>query len=242
VKKSKSAYRGFRFPWTAMIGSACTVAHRLKGTHTISLHGESTMKRAGRSGILSGVAALAIGAASIQTAAADEAITQATPAGAYSGTIVKHANAVVFAIDTGSNSMTLLDDNGEPFDVVVDRSLGDVGKLQLGDTVAVTFSRALLLRADKANSSGIRERVDKGFTSGVSLGSSLSLYRVEAVTTVVQVDRDKHQLTLRGPTRTVTLQASSDSLLDGLEPGDSVKVDYVEATAVQVTRNGVPLR
>ena len=96
--------------------------------------------------------------------------------------------------------------------------------------------------ADKSDPKGIRERVDKGFTSGASLGSSLSLYRVEAVATVVQVDRDKHELTLRGPTRTVTLQASAASLLDGLKPGDSVKVDYVEATAVQITRDGMPLR
>ncbi|SDC88049.1 hypothetical protein [Paraburkholderia lycopersici] len=200
------------------------------------------MQRIWRSGILPGVAALAIGASSICTASADETTAPAAPADLVSGTSVRHANAVVFAIDTGRNSITLLEDNGEPVDVMVDRSLGNVAKLQLGDTVAVTFSRALLLRADKSNPSGIRERVDKGYTSGVSLGSSLSLYRVAAVATVMQVDRDKHEITLRGPTRTVTLQASADSLLDGLKPGDSVKVDYVEATAVQITRDGVPLR
>jgi hypothetical protein len=203
------------------------------------------MNSAGRNGMLSGLAALAIGAASIctaYTAAAGEAATQAAPADTFSGNSIKLANAVVFAVDTGLNSITLLEDNGEPVDVVVDRSLGDVSKLQPGDTIAVTFKQALLLRADKSDTSGIRERVDKGFTSGVALGSSLSLYRVEALTTVVQIDRDKHELTLRGPTRTVTVQASSDSLLEGLKPGDSVKVDYVEATAVQITRDGVPLR
>ena len=200
------------------------------------------MKGAWRSGMLSGAAALAFGAALVGTATAGEAVTQAAPADQFSGTSVRQTNAVVFAVDTGLNSMTLLEDNGEPVDVVVDRSLGDVSKLKPGDTIAVTFKRALLLRADKSDKTGIRARIDKGYTSGVSLGSSLSLYRVEALTTVVQVDRDKHQLTLRGPTRTVTLQASSDSLLDGLKPGDSVKVDYVEATAVQITRDGVPLR
>jgi len=200
------------------------------------------MKRAWRIGMLSGAAVLAIGTASMCAAADGEAVTQTPPAGQFSGTSIRQTNAVVFAVDTGLNSMTLLDENGEPVDVVVDRNLGDVSKLKPGDTIGVTFKRALLLRADKSDTSGIRERVDKGYTSGVSLGSSLSLYRVEALTTVVQVDRDKHQLTLRGPTRTVTLQASSDSLLDGLKPGDSVKVDYVEATAVQITRDGVPLR
>jgi hypothetical protein len=200
------------------------------------------MKRRWRSEMLTGVAALAIGAASMCTAAADEAVTPAAPAEQFSGTSIRQAKAIVFAVDTGLNSITLLEDNGEPVDIVVDRSLGDVSKLQPGDSIAVTFKRALLLRADKSDATGIRERVDKGFTSGVALGSSLSLYRVEALTTVVQVDRDKHELTLRGPTRTVTLQASSDSLLEGLKPGDSVKVDYVEATAVQITRDGVPLR
>lgn len=172
----------------------------------------------------------------------EEATTQAPPDKRFSGTSVAHANAVVFAIDRGRNSMTLLEDNGEPVDVVVDPSIGDVGKLRLGDTVAVTFNRALLLRADKSNSSGIRERVDKGFTTGASLGESLTMHRVEAVVTVVQIDRGKRQLTLRGPTRTVVLQASSDGLLDGLEAGDSVRVDYVEATAVQITRHGAPVR
>ncbi|CAM2188585.1 DUF5666 domain-containing protein [Paraburkholderia sacchari] len=200
------------------------------------------MQRICRSGMLAGVAALAIGAAAMRTAAADETTAPPAPAAVVSGTSVKHANAVVFAIDTGRNSITLLEDNGEPVDVIVDRSLGNVARLQLGDTVAVTFSKALLLRADKSDSNGIRKRVDKGFTSGAPLGSSLSLYRVEEVATVVQVDPNRHELTVRGPTRTMTLQATSESLIDGLKPGDSVKVDYVEATAVQITRDGMPLR
>ncbi|HTR05963.1 MAG TPA: hypothetical protein VMJ11_04740 [Paraburkholderia sp.] len=185
-----------------------------------------------------------MGAASIQAAPADDASTSANAASVdqFSGKRVKHAKAFVIAIDTGRNSITLLDDNDESYDVLVDRSVGDVSKLQLGDTVAVTFSQALLLRADKSASSGVRERVDKGFTTGASLRSSLSMYRVEAVTTVVKVDRESRLLTLRGPTGTVVLQASSDRLLDGLKEGDSVRVDYVEATAVQILRDGEPLR
>ncbi|WP_233853652.1 hypothetical protein [Paraburkholderia sp. HD33-4] len=199
-------------------------------------------KLRGQYGLPAAIAALVFSAAAMLAAMGEEATTQAPPGPPFSGTSVAHANAVVFAIDSERNSMTLLEDNGEPVDVVVDRSIGDVGKLRLGDAVAVTFNRALLLRADKSNSSGIRERVDKEFTTGPSLDASLVLHRVEAVVTVVQIDRGKHQLTLRGPTRTVVLQASSERLLDGLEAGDSVRVDYVEATAVQVTRDGAPVR
>jgi hypothetical protein len=200
------------------------------------------MKRESQHRLVAAIAGLVISAAPTLAATGEDPATNAPPGNPFSGTSVAHANAVVFAIDTSRNSMTLLEDNGEPVDVVVDPGVGDVGKLQLGDTVAVTFNRALLLRADKSNSSGIRERVDKGFTTGPSLGSSLSMHRVEAVATVVQIDQSKRQLTLRGPTRTVVLQASSQGLLDGLKPGDSVRVDYVEATAVQIMRDGAPVR
>lgn len=200
------------------------------------------MKRATRHRLLAATAALVIAATQSHAAIGQQASAKAPAANVFSGTSVAHANAVVFAIDTSRNSMTLLADNGEPVDVLVDPSVGDVGKLRLGDTVAVTFNRALLLRADKSNSSGIRERVDKGFSTGASFGSSLSLHRVEAVATVVRIDPRKRELTLRGPTRTVVLQASSDSVLASLHAGDSVRVDYVEATAVQITRDGAPLR
>jgi Cu/Ag efflux protein CusF len=195
-----------------------------------------------RWGFLLEVSIAAIGFAFVNQAIGDEPESKAAAANQFSGTSVTHANAVVFAIDSTRNSITLLEDNGEPIDVVVDRSIGDVDKLRLGDTVAITFSRALLLRADTSDSSGIRERVDSAFTTAKSLGSSMSMHRIKAVTTVAQIDRANHRLTLRGPTRTVTLQASSDRLLDGLKEGDSVRVDYVEATAVQITRDGVPLR
>lgn len=197
--------------------------------------------------ILPGIAALAIGAACLQPAAADEPATGAAPATSaaapqFSGTNVTHTDAVVFAIDTGSNSVTLISDNGEPYNVSVDRSLGDVGRLQPGDVVDITYSRALLLRAEKQDSSGIRQRVDKDFATAPTAGSSMSIHRVEALTTIVEIQRGKHLLTLRGPTQTVTLQATSDKLLDGLKVGDSVHVDYIESTAVHILRDGAPLR
>lgn len=203
------------------------------------------MKRRHGYGFLAGMVALAVGAVSPRVATAGdtvEPVANAAPAPRFSGTNVTHVSAVVFDVDAAHNSVTLVEEHGEPFDVAVDRSLGNVRQLRPGDTVDITFSRALLLRADKSDASGIRRRVDKEVTTAASRGSSLSMHRVEATTTVVQIERGRHQLTLRGPTRTVTLQANSDKLLDGLRVGDSVRVDYVEATAVRILRNGVPLR
>ena len=176
-------------------------------------------------------AAASLGMGATIGAVSEEAAPSHGQARQFSGTSITQTRAVIFEIDAERNSVALLQENGEPVDVVVDRSVGDVNTLKTGDSVSITYSRALLLRADKTPSNGIRERVDSGFTTAQSMGSSMSMHRVQAVTTVERIDRDKRQFTLLGPTSTVTLEASSDGLLDGLKVGDSVRVDFVEATS-----------
>ncbi|WP_225031347.1 hypothetical protein [Paraburkholderia sp. XV] len=168
--------------------------------------------------------------------------TDSTQSTQFSGTSVVHTKAVIFGIDVERNSITLLQDSGDPVDVQVDRSVGDVSTLKTGDEVSITYRRALLIRAGKSPSNGIRERIDSGFSTAQSVASSLSMHRVQALVTVEQIDRAKHQLTLRGATDTVTLEASSDGLLNGLKVGDSVRVDFAEATAIQISHGGVPIR
>ncbi|MFC0397336.1 hypothetical protein [Paraburkholderia rhizosphaerae] len=168
--------------------------------------------------------------------------SEAGTAPIFSGKSVTRSNAMVLGVDPQRNSITLWQDNGEPVDVVVDPSLGKVKMLQMGDKVEITYSRALLLRANKPGQDAIRKRVDSDVTSRASPGSSMSMHRVAATAEVTNIDRDKRMLTLHGPTRTVTLQASSARMLDGLKVGDTLRVDYVEATAIHITRDGMPLR
>jgi cytochrome c553 len=78
----------------------------------------------------------------------------------------------------------LLQENGEPIDVVVDRSFGDVNTLKTGDSVSITYSRALLLRADKASSNGMRERGDSGFATAQSVSSGAVMRNVAQVVTL----------------------------------------------------------
>ncbi|SEK14396.1 hypothetical protein SAMN05192539_11022 [Paraburkholderia diazotrophica] len=188
------------------------------------------------------VAVLLTGTTATVDAVSEEAAPKHEQTRQFSGKSITQMKAIIFEIDAERNSVTLLQENGEPIDVVVDRSVGDVSTFKAGDSVSITYSRALLLRADQVSSNGIRERVDSGFTTAQSVDSSLSMHRVQAITTVEHIDRDRHQLTLRGATRTVTLEASSDGLLQGLKVGDSVRVDFVEATAIRISRDRVPLR
>jgi len=200
------------------------------------------MRYLGRGGFLIGVAAFAMAASLASQTARPETADAVGPRKVFSGTGVTHTTAMVFAIDAPNNSVALLDEAGHVINVVVDKEVGDIKKLEPGDKVSVTYTRALLLRTDKAPSDAIRKRVDTQMTIPASGGAATSVHRVQALATVIGIDRENRTLTLRGPTRTVVLQANSDHWLDGLEVGDSVQVDYVEAAAVQILRDGAPLR
>jgi len=172
--------------------------------------------------------------------AAGEASRAAPPAPIFSGTNIARTHALVLGVDPRRNSVMLWQDDGDPVEVMVDRKLGNVRRLEIGDEVEITYSKALLLRADKPGTT--RKRIDREVTSRPSAGASMAMHRIEAEATILHLDRDKRRITLRGPTQTVTLQASSSRVLEGLKEGDSVRVDFVEATAIHITRDGAPLQ
>ena len=186
--------------------------------------------------VLSAAACLAPPAARAQDANAG-----GSPTAPFSGTSVRHATAEVIGIEPAWNAVTLRAENGEIAEVEVDPGIGDVKRLALGDRIDITYRSALLLRLDAVPANGIRERIDSELTTPAVNGRTTSLHRAQVVATVVRIDAARHEVTLRGPTRTVTLQASSAGLLKHVKVGDSVRADYVESTAIQVTRDGVPL-
>jgi Cu/Ag efflux protein CusF len=73
-------------------------------------------------------------------------------------------------------------------------------------------------------------------------GASTQTRHVEVVATVQKIDRKKREVTLRGPQHTVVLQVSQDVPLKKIKVGDSIRATYVSATAVQITRNGTPIK
>lgn len=160
----------------------------------------------------------------------------------FSGSTATHTDATIEKIDAATNTLTVRKDDGGITNVVVDKSVGDVEKMRIGDHVAITYTRALILSAQRADASAIRERVDTQTITPASGGTTRSVHRVQAVATVLSIDRERRLLTLRGPTGPMTLQAATDRFLVGLEVGENIRVNYVEGTALQVTRDGQPVR
>jgi Cu/Ag efflux protein CusF len=163
------------------------------------------------------------------------------PAGVGAAAMVE-TRAHVIAIDPASNSVTLRGPRGGVLDVMVNPEVGDVSKLQIGDTVDIAYRSALLIHADKVKSNGIRERVDETATIPASQGVTATAHRIRVLATVEKVDVKKRQVTLRGPVQTWVIRAAPDVPLSGLKVGDSVRAELETATAVQVTRNGAAIK
>ncbi|NRO99074.1 hypothetical protein GWC77_24545 [Paraburkholderia sp. NMBU_R16] len=174
-------------------------------------------------------------------ASAQEASVPGQP-GLFSGTTATHTDAVIEKIDMATNTLTLRKQDGSLVDVVVDKTVGNVSRLHIGDHVAITYTRALILSAERAAEGAIRERLDTQTVTPASGGMTKTVHRVQAVATVLAIDRGRRLLTLRGPSGPMTLQAATDRFLEGLQVGENIRVDYIEGTALEVTRDGVPVR
>lgn len=183
-------------------------------------------------------------ALAILLAAAYPAVAQEAASGprAVGAAALLHVQARVVEIDANSNSVTLLGPRGNLAVIDVNPQVADVKKLHVGDTVNIAYQKAVLIGIDKLATSGIRERVDTELAQPASNGVVASARHVEVVATIQKVDRKHRTVTLRGPTRTETLDVAPDISLDGLKVGDSVRAVFVVAAAASVSRGGAELK
>lgn len=152
--------------------------------------------------------------------------------------IVLHAQMHVIGIDAASNSVTLRGPRGKVMTVAVSPDVADVRQLEVGDKLDVDYQTALLVRADKIASHGIRERVDTAAAIPASGGEVSAAHTIQVIATVQKIDRKHRRITLRGPVHTDTFQVSPDIPLEKLKIGDSVQAEFISATAVHLNRNG----
>lgn len=177
----------------------------------------------------------ALAFASIGGASAQDAASTPTARGAAA---VAQVQARVVGIDPVTNSVSLQGPAGRVVDVAVNPEIGDVKKLQLGDIVNIEYRSALLVRATKVKSNGIRQRIDTEAAIPASGGVMAQARVVEVIGTIERVDAKNRRVTLRGPSHTVTLDVAPDVSLAGLKAGDTVQAKFESATAVQVLRGG----
>ncbi|SAK88632.1 copper-binding protein [Caballeronia ptereochthonis] len=184
-------------------------------------------------------AALVLACTATERASAQDAASSPMARGAAA---IAQVQARVVGIDPVTNSVMLQGPSGRIAEVAVNPEIGDVRKLQLGDTVNIEYRNALLVQATKVKSNGIRERIDSEAAVPASGGVTAQTRIVEVIGTIERVDAKNRRVTLRGPSRTVTLTAAPDVSLAGLKAGDMVHARFESATAVQVLRDGQPIK
>ncbi|TDV34302.1 hypothetical protein C7405_10833 [Paraburkholderia caballeronis] len=187
--------------------------------------------------------------AAVVSAAPFAPLHAATPADADApsavlGMSVTETNARIVSIDPATNSVTLTGERGtrrgNRVTVHVDPEVADVSKLAPGDHVNIVYRHALLLRAERSGS-GVRSRVETTSTTPATGGVTTTSHNIEVVATIRNIDRARREITLRGPTETVTLDVPPNVSLEDLRVGDNVRASYVTQSAVKVTRDGQPV-
>jgi Cu/Ag efflux protein CusF len=154
----------------------------------------------------------------------------------------RRPSARVVEIDADSNSVALQGPQGNVAVLDVNPEVADVKKLNIGDIVNIAYQKAVLIGVDKLAPNGIRKRIDTELAQPASGGVVASARRVEIVATVQRIDRKHRTITLRGPTRTETLDVSPEVALDQIKVGDSVRAVFVSAIAASVARNGADIK
>jgi Cu/Ag efflux protein CusF len=193
--------------------------------------------------VMGTIAAASIVAMLAQPATAQEA-TVATGVGPNGAgvAVVAETTATVIGIDKAANSITLRGASGRVASIAVNPQVGDVSKLEIGDKLNIEYRNALLIHADKVKSGGLRERIEDSATVPVTAGATATVRRIQVLATIQKIDVKKRLVTLRGPNQTDVFDASPDVKLSELKVGDSVRAEFESATAVQITRNGAPLK
>jgi Cu/Ag efflux protein CusF len=173
-------------------------------------------------------------AVAVSLSSAASAAAPATPA-AEAADAVK-ITAVVEAIDPKTRKVTLKGPRGDLLTFTAGPGVRNLDQVKRGDRVVLEYFQAFAL-ALEPKEAGIRaRRATAEFTRarpGERPAGEIS-DRVDVVATVQAVDRKKRTVTLRGPTRTLTLKVSDAVDLKRLKVGDEVHASYVESLAVSV--------
>ncbi|MDR6407001.1 hypothetical protein [Paraburkholderia terricola] len=149
-----------------------------------------------------------------------------------------HVKAEIVGIDPGSRALTLKGPQGNTVIVLVGQQVAAFDQLKVGDRVDVLYKNALLVKAEKVTAKGkgkgSRERVDTQAYAPASGGLD-STREIETLATVQKIDRTRRLVTLRGASRTQTLEVSPEVDLADIKAGDTIHAVFVSAAAVQVT-------
>jgi Cu/Ag efflux protein CusF len=154
--------------------------------------------------------------------------------------IKMNATVTVEKVDLADREVTLKTDRGSSFKVVAPAEVPDLDKLKQGDKVNVQYYSTMTLALDRmAEKPGVATGKTVMRVPG-PLPTGVATRRITATLEVMNVDKAKNLVTLRGPDNEVDTVHVTDPTLQAelprLKKGDKVRADYTAAIAISMTR------
>jgi preprotein translocase subunit YajC len=147
--------------------------------------------------------------------------------------------ATVQSVDRAKREVTLKKEDGTVATIKVPERARNFDQIKAGDVVTAAYTESVAVavrKSDEPPSATGRESVERsapGQKPGIEKTST-----VQMSATIEKIDRDKRQLTLKGPEgKTRTVKVPEDmKRFDELKEGDQVVVTATESIAIEVTK------
>lgn len=175
---------------------------------------------------------LSVGAALVPLAASAEAESIPVAAGGATGEIT----GTVMVVNTEKRMLTIKKPDGHFQVIHIPPEAQRLDEIKINDKLTINYLEAVAIDLERnpTDAPGVvsTKEVDRG--SGKKPSGSI----VETTTllgTIESVDRAKSLVRVRGPENLVTVTVEDPALLKEIAVGDSVRVNYINAVAAEVT-------
>jgi len=149
------------------------------------------------------------------------------------------ATATVLAIDLKNRLVTLKDEEGNTFDIIVGTQAKNLPQVKVGDIVEVSYYESIAIDVYKPGEapSGI-ERTDLLTTAkpGEKPGG-IAARQVTVTATVQSIDKKNQTAVLMGPEgKTIKVKVKNPKNLENVNIGDEVVATYTQSLAISVEK------
>jgi hypothetical protein len=145
---------------------------------------------------------------------------------------------IVTKIDKKTRTIFFKNNEGES-KFVAGPEIKNFDQIKKGDRLNVTYELAVAIELIKTKSDGIRSKVETSSESASKLGEKPSRTITNTTTIIadiVNVDRAKNLVSVKGPSGKVTVvTVKNPALMADVNVGEQVKVVYFDAMAASIT-------
>ena len=148
--------------------------------------------------------------------------------------------AKIVELDLKSGIAVLQDPKGRIVMADVPSHVKGMDQVRVGDELVFRYAAAAVAKLEKAPSAGgIRERTETTERINAAEGAlpgTAGRRTVDILATITALNTKERTVTLRGATRTATLNVPQDVDMKGLKVGDDVRATIIEAALLAVDR------